>query len=294
MLTRSTKRLGFMLLVTALVFLAAAGLSACGSGTSAAVTGEAAATGEESAPATSATDASMAEPRPLMVAAAASLKTAYTELGAAFDAAHNAVTTFTFDASGTLQMQIEGGAPVDVFASAAWKQVNNLLEQGLVDPDSTTVFASNEMVLAVPASSTLTASSFEDLTAEEVQKVTTADPETAPQGKAAMEVLTSVGVLEAVQPKLIYSKNASQTLTYVKEGEVDIGIMYATDAVAGGDGVKVVAISEPGWHTEIAYVLAIVSDSEKKALAQEFIDFVCSPEGQAILNEYGFLSPAAG
>ncbi|NLE11275.1 MAG: molybdate ABC transporter substrate-binding protein [Actinobacteria bacterium] len=234
------------------------------------------------------------EPQELLVAAAASLKSAFTELGEAFDAANNVATTFTFDASGSLQVQIEAGAPVDVFASAAWKQVNNLLEKDLVDEASTAVFASNEMVLGVPADSSLAITSFEDLVEDEVKKITTADPQTAPQGKASMEVLTALGITDAVQPKLIYSKNASQTLTYVQEGEVDVGIMYATDAVAGGDKVKVVAVSEPGWHSEIAYVMATVNACKKKTLAQTFTDFVLGPEGQEILSKYGFVPPPAG
>lgn len=241
-----------------------------------------------------ASGATVGEPRQLMVAAAASLTVAFTELGEAFDTANNTKTTFTFDASGTLQTQIQGGAPADVFASAAWKQVNNLLDKGLVDEASTVVFASNEMVLGVPADSALTVTSFQDLTKEEVQKITTADPGSAPQGKVAVETLTSLGILEAVQPKLIYSKNASQTLTYVKEGEVDVGIMYSTDAVAGGDEIRVVATSEPGWHSEIAYVLTTVTASEAKDVAQQFIDFVLGPEGQQILLKHGFMSPPQG
>lgn len=278
-----------MAVFVAVALLALLVTAAAGCGSDAVTTTTAAPT----ATTVASTATTTAEPQPLLVAAAASLKSVFTEIGAAFDAANNAQTSFTFDASGTLQTQIEGGAPVDVFASAAWKQVDNLLEQSLVDEASVAVFASNEMVLGVPADSTLPITGFEDLAKEEVQKITTADPESAPQGKATIEILTALGILDAVQPKLIYSKNASQTLTYVQEGEVDVGVMYATDAVAGGGKVKVVATSDPAWHSEIAYVLATVSDSEAKTLAQAFIDFVLGPEGQAILNKYGFLSPPA-
>ena len=95
----------------------------------------------------------------------------------------------------------------------------------------------------------------------------------------------------AVQPKLIYSRSAPQTLTYVVQGEVDAGIMFTTDAVNGGEDVKVVEISDPSWHSEIAYVTAVVSASEARTLGQAFIDFVTGPEGRAILERYGFLVP---
>jgi len=285
---RFMRRHGAAVLLAALLVLLVAFAAACGE--EEATTTTAASTATTAAGATTSA-APTPEPQPLLVAAAASLKSAFTELGTAFDAANNSVTTFTFDASGSLQTQIEGGAPVDVFASAAWKQVNDLLEKGLVDEASTAVFASNEIVLAVPADSTLAIGSFEDLTKDEIQNMTTTDPKTSPLGQTSMEILTTLGLLDAVQPKVIYAKNASQALTYVKEGEVDAGMLFSTDAVAGGGDIRVVAVSDPSWHTEIAYVLATVSASETKTLAQMFIDFVLGPEGQAILNKHGFLSP---
>jgi molybdate transport system substrate-binding protein len=227
----------------------------------------------------------------LLVATAASLTEAFTEIGEAFDQANGTETTFTFDASGALQKQIEAGAPVDVFVSASPDQVDNLLQKELVDEASITTFASNEMVLAVPSDSRLDVSDFQDLATEQVKRVATADPQTAPQGKHAIEVLATLGLLETVQPKLIYSRSAPQTLTYVKQGEVDAGIMFATDALAGGDDVTVVEVSDPAWHSEIAYVTAVVSASEAKTLGEAFIDFTTGPEGRAILERYGFLVP---
>jgi molybdate transport system substrate-binding protein len=227
----------------------------------------------------------------LLVATAASLTKAFTEIGEAFDQANGTETTFTFDASGALQKQIEAGAPIDVFVSASPVQVDNLLQKELVDETSITTFASNEMVLAVPSDSKLGISGFQDLATEQVKRVATADPQTAPQGMHAIEVLATLGLIETVQPKLIYSRSAPQTLTYVKQGEVDAGIMFATDALAGDTDVTVVEISDPAWHSEIAYVTAVVSASEAKTLGEAFIDFTTGPEGRAILQRYGFLVP---
>jgi molybdate transport system substrate-binding protein len=226
----------------------------------------------------------------LTISAASSLKDAFTEIGKAFDEANGSKTTFNFDASGTLQKQIEAGAPVDVFAAAAPTQMNNLLAEGLVDQASVKDFASNDIVIAIPARSTLQIASFEDLTKPEVIKVAYGDPAAAPHGAYAEEVLSTLGILDQVKPKVIYTKNASQTLTYVSSGEVDAGIMFATDAAAGGESVKVVATADPGWHSQIVYPIGVVSDTKAKSLAQAFVDFVAGKDGQSILHKYGFVT----
>jgi len=124
-----------------------------------------------------------------------------------------------------------------------------------------------------------------------VEKITTSDPKSSPQGVAAMEVLTSLGLVQAVEPKMIYGKNASQTLTYVVQGEVDAGIMFSTDAVNGGDAVTVVDRADSSSHTAIAYVMAIVSVSQAKDLGRAFVEFTAGAEGRTILAEHGFLLP---
>jgi molybdate transport system substrate-binding protein len=192
-----------------------------------------------------------------------------------------------------LQKQIEGGAPVDAFASAAHKQMNALVKGNLVDSASVKVFATNGMVLAVPANSTLTITSFQDLTKADVKKVAYADPKVAPVGVAAEEILTSLGIMDQVKPKVVYTANASQTVDYVVRGEVDAGIMFTTDAKAAGDKVKVVTTAEPGWYTPIEYPIGVVTASSNKSLAQAFADFVLGSEGQAILAKDGFLPPPA-
>jgi molybdate transport system substrate-binding protein len=273
------------ILAAVLVGLVLTLVAACGPGTSAPST---------TAPAGTTSSVATGASQQLLIACASSMKEAFTAIGKAFDDANNSKTTFTFDASGTLQKQIEAGAPVDVFVSAAMAQVDNLLKASLVDSSSIRTFASNELVLAVPASSKLGITSFADLVRDDVKKITTGDPATAPHGKAAVEILTSLGILDKVQPKLIYAKNASQTLTYVEQGEVDAAIMFATDAKLGGDKVKVVATSDPGWHSKIQYVMAIVSDSKSKTLGQAFVDFLSGPEARQILQNDGFLPAPSG
>lgn len=273
-----------------LILILSVGLVACGEAAPETQTTAAAGT----APPETQTTAAAGEPRQLMVSAASSLKNAFIDIGIAFDLANNSETSFNFDSSGALQKQIEGGAPVDVFASAAPTQIENLLRQGLVDEASIAVFAGNTIVVAVPAGSTLEIARFEDLAKPEVERVAYGDPAAAPHGVYAEEVMTTLSVLEQIRPKVVYTKNASQTLTYVTSGEVDAGIMYSTDAIAGGDGVRVVATSQADWHSPILYPIAIVSASAAKPLAQAFIDFVMSDQGRALLEKHGFAPAPAG
>ena len=228
MYTSSARHLFSAPLVALVLVAVLIGLSGCGSGTDQSQTG-----------------AQAGEPQELTVSAASSLKAAFTDIAAAFDEANNCRTSLNFDSSGSLQKQIEAGAPVDVFASASPKQVDNLLQRNLVDQASVATFARNEILLAVPADSGLAISSFEDLTKAEVKRIAYGDPASVPHGTYAEEMLTTLGILDQVKSKVVYTKNVSQTLTYIASGEVDAGIMFATDAVAGGDKVKVVATSEP-------------------------------------------------
>jgi len=241
--------------------------------------------------ATVATPAKGADPQPLLVSAAAGLKNAFTEIGRVFDQSNNAETTFNFNAAGALQKQIEGGAPADVFASADPKQMNNLLSADLADAASVRTFAGNEIVLIVPADSNLGITGFEDLAKAVVERVATGDPKITPLGGYAHEVLSRFGILDNVKPKLIYAQTVNQTVDYVARGEVDAGVVWASEAMARGDDVETVATADPSWHGEVAFVIGIVTASRSKSLGQSFIDFVLSPEGQSILRKHGFLLP---
>ena len=225
----------------------------------------------------------------LKVSGASSLKAAFTEIGAAFDKSHHSKTTFNFDASGTLQKQIEAGAPVDVFASAALTQVNALLNKGLAVQSSVRYFASNEICLVVPANSTLGLTSFTDLTKASVKKVGYGDPAIAPHGVAAEEILHTLGIFSQVKPKVIYAANVSAALQYVTSGEVDAGIIFTTEAYTAGSKVKIVAVSKPAWHNTITYPIAAITASTHQALGTAFCDYVKGPYGQEILHKYGFL-----
>ncbi len=269
--------------VTILLVLLVTALAACGSQEATTTSAPSSTTSGAS------TSTSAVQAQELTVSAASSLKAAFTEIGKAFDGANNSKTTFNFDGSGTLQRQIEAGAPVDVFASAATKQVEALVDGELADADSVKTFAGNQIVLVVPADSKLGLASFQDLAKADVKKITYGDPKLAPHGVAAEEILNKLGIFDQVKPKVIYATNVSQALGYVSTGEVDAAIIFATEATAGGDKVKVVATADPAWYTPVAYPIALVTASKAKTLGQAFIDYVTGPDGQSILQKYGFL-----
>jgi len=238
----------------------------------------------------------LAQPTPVLgaqeltVSAAASLTNAFPEIGKSFEQQHPGTQViFNFAASGPLLQQIAQGAPVDVFASADQKIMNQAQEKGLLVPASRKNFVSNTLVLIVPQDSKLTLAGPQDLVLPAVKRVAVGNPATVPVGRYAQETLTQGRVWEAVTPKLILGESVRQVLDYVSRGEVDAGFVFATDAAIAKGKVKTVA--EVQGHQPIIYPVAIVAASPKKALAQAFLDFLSAPDSVAIFSKYGFGQP---
>lgn len=226
----------------------------------------------------------------LTVSAAASLTNAFPEIGQIFEKQHpGSKVIFNFAASGPLLQQIAQGAPVDVFASADEKTMDQAQEKGLIVPASRKNFVSNILVLIAPQDSKLALSGLKDLAKPEVKRVGLGNPASVPVGRYTKEALTQAGLWEALQSKLIMGESVRQVLDYVSRGEVDAGFVFATDAAIAKGKVKVVA--EIQGHQPIVYPVALVAASKKQALGKEFIKLLESPEGMAILKKYGFGQP---
>jgi molybdate transport system substrate-binding protein len=234
-------------------------------------------------------DMALAE-QELTVSAAASLTNAFPEIGKKFQAANPGTKViFNFAASGPLMQQIEQGAPVDVFASADQKTMDQGKEKNLILNDSPKNFVSNRLVLIVPTASKLEIKGLQDLGSKDVTKVALGKPETVPAGRYTQEVLTNEGLWEPLSAKLIPGDSVRQVLDYVSRGEVDAGFVFATDAAISIDKVRVIATMEK--HKPILYPIAIVATTQKQVLSRRFIDMVLSREGQEILSQYGFGRP---
>ncbi len=228
--------------------------------------------------------------RELTVSAAASLTNAFPEVGKVFEQQHPGTkVVFNFAASGPLLQQIAQGAPVDMLASADQNTMDRAQEKGLIVPASRRNFVSNTLVLIVPQGSKLSLSGLKDLVTPEVKRVAVGNPEGVPAGRYTQEALIKAGLWEPLQPKLIMGASVRQVMDYIVRGEVDAGFVFATDAaIAKG---KVNTVMEVKGHQPIVYPVALVAASQKKDLAQAFLDLLSGPEGAAILSKYGFGRP---
>jgi molybdate transport system substrate-binding protein len=226
----------------------------------------------------------------LIVSAAASLTNALNEVTAEYNKTHPGIkTTYNFGASGVLLNQMAQGAPVDVFASADQKTMNQAQEKNLVIPDTRKNFVSNRLVLIVPTDAKLKLSNIKDLSGPEVKRVAVGNPDTVPAGRYAKEALTSAGLWDKLSPKFVLAESVRQVLDYVSRGEVDAGLVYSTDAAIAKGKVKVVqTVTE---HAPILYPIAVTASTGKKAAAQSFVDFVVSPPAQEIFQKFGFGKP---
>lgn len=228
------------------------------------------------------------QPIDLTVSAAASLQDALKAIAPIYEKKNTEVgITYNFGSSGSLQQQIEQGAPVDVFISAATDKMDALEAKNLLLPGTRRDLLKNEMVLIVPKDNT-TIQSFEDLGTDALTRIALGEPESVPAGKYAQEVLTSLGLLDAVTPKAVYGKDVRQVLNYVATGNVDAGIVYSSDAKVS-DEVKVVATASEDSHSPIVYPIAVLQDSANPEAAKELEDFLFTSEAQTIFEEYGFM-----
>jgi len=245
-------------------------------------------TNETSAPVANETSVSGQNPDAITVSAAASLTEAFTDMESQFETENPGTdVNLNFAGSGNLRKQIEGGAPVDVFASADQKNMDMLANETLIDNSTRKDFAENTLVLIVPANSDLNITGIKDLTASDVGKISIGNPETAPVGKYTTQALTEAGVWDQLKDKTILAEDVKQVLTYVERGEVDAGFVYMTDAKTADPGTIKIVATVP-VNTSISYPIALVSDSDNKEEAQDFVDFVTGEEGQKILEKYGF------
>jgi len=224
----------------------------------------------------------------ITVSAAISLKNAFGEIGRLYESRYGTKCIFNYGASGDLVKQIAGGAPVDVFASAAQKDMDAAYKQGLILTTTLADFASNSVVLIVPAGAKTFLKSFDGLSANEIKKIAIGNPKTVPAGRYAEEIFSFYPILSSIKDKLIYAENVRQVLDYVARGEVDAGVVYATDAAARLKEIKIIATAPETSHKPVIYPIAVVKRTKSEADAKVFISFVLSPEGREILQKHGF------
>ncbi len=238
---------------------------------------------------------SVAQAQEATLSVAISMKDVVEELGRGFMAARPGVKLwYNFGASGELQKQIEAGAPVDLFISAAQRQMDELEKKGLVTAATRRVFARNVLTVIKPADSRIDIVKPADLLDPRITRIVAGNPKTVPVGQYAEESLKALGLWEKLKPKLVFSENVRQALDYVARGEVDAGFVYTTDAALRGQQVKEAFRPPEDTYRPVLYPVAVVAGSKQSAIAQAFLDLLLSRDGQVVLGRFGFLPPPAG
>ena len=223
------------------------------------------------------------------LAAAASLKNVYDEkLIPMFEEKYPGVkVTPTYASSGDLQTQIENGLETDVFMSAANKQMDALVEKGIIDNDTNLQFLENKVVLIVPVDSNSNISSFDDL--KDVEgNIAIGDPESVPAGQYAQEVLNNTGIWDDVESKLSLGTDVTAVLNQVAQGSADCGIVYATDAKSTDDVKVVCEAPEDALDTPVIYPVAAIKDTNDTDATKAFMDFLQTKEAKDVFVDYGF------
>jgi len=227
----------------------------------------------------------------LTVSAAISLRDALKAVALIYQQSHKNVTLHLNAAgSGTLQRQIEQGAPVDIFISASPAEMNSLESKGLLMPGTRTNLVKNSVVLIIPGARA-GPRRFEDLTNPSVKLLAIGEPKAVPAGRYAEQVLSALHLYDRLKPKLVFGQDVRQVLAYVETGNADAGIVYATDARIS-PRVKAVAVAPEQTHSPVIYPVAVLKNSSDPSAAEEFVSFLSTSAAMEIFQRYGF-TPAS-
>lgn len=231
------------------------------------------------------------EPVELTVSAAASLTDSLNDIKKLYEAkAGHVKLTFNFGASGTLQQQIEQGAPADLFLSAGKKQMDTLVQKQLIETNTAKNLLLNDLVLVVPADGKVSVNTMEDLSKADIKKLAVGTPESVPAGSYAKEALTTLKLWDSLQPKIVLTKDVKQVLSYVETGNTEAGFVYKTDALMS-QKVKIALTVDPKSFSAIEYPIGIVKATKFKKEAEAFYQYLQTKEAQDIFVKYGFVLP---
>ncbi len=241
--------------------------------------------------------AQQAKTKELTVFAAASLNEAFSAMAQGFEHT-NPGTKITFNFAGSQQLvqQIAEGAPVDIFASANMKQMNEAVKLGRVDSASVRVFAHNRLVVVFPRENSARIRSLHDLSAPHL-KIVLAD-KAVPVGQYALEFLEkcnrSAGYDSSFKQSVLsnvvsYEENVKAVLSKIVLGEADAGIVYTSD-ISKSVSERAGTIEIPDSLNVIAeYPIAIARDASLREQAEKFVRYILSDQGQHILTRFGFI-----
>ena len=231
------------------------------------------------------------QPIELNVSAALGLKDALLAIQQEYEQQHpNIKIVFNFAAAGSLQKQIEQGAPADIFISASHQQVDALQAKGLIIRESQKNLVGNKLVLIIPRNSRLPITDFKDVSNPAIRQFAMGAPETVPAGEYAKQVFRKLQIWEQIKGKAVYSKDVLSVVHYVETGNVDAGVAFSTVAATSNE-VKVVAEAPPGSHEEIIFPGAVLTTAKNPEEAQAFLTYLSSAPAAQIFTQRGFSIP---
>jgi len=224
---------------------------------------------------------------PLLVSAAISLQDVLQQLAPAFARAKRVrAPQFNLAASGTLQRQVEQGAPVDVYLSAGSRQMDALQKGGWLLPTTRRNIIGNQLVLVAPAERR-SMLGFADLTSPRIRRIAIGD-NTVPAGDYARQLLRHLQLSDSLQSKLVPMGSVRAVAAAVASGNADAGFVYRSDAV-GFKGLRITATAPAGSHQPIVYSGAVLRRSRQPGVANAYLDSLTTAAARRTFIRAGFM-----
>lgn len=222
----------------------------------------------------------------LSISAAASLKEAMEKIEKDYEKSNpNVDLVVNFGGSGSLQKQIEQGAPCDVFISAGKKQMDALDDGNLLVEGTYKDLVKNDLVLITNKDSNI--KNIDDLNTNKVKHVAIGEPDSVPAGKYADEVLTNLNIKSLINDKLVFAKDVKEVLAWTQSKNAEVGFVYYSDALNSKD-IKIIETTKEDTHSPIIYPIAVIKDSKEVDESKKFEEFLLSDKGQDILKDFGY------
>jgi molybdate transport system substrate-binding protein len=250
---------------------------------------------------TGATIVSVSAGEPLIIAASPSMAAPVEALGLAFEKTHPDVNVrIYFDSGLELRRTIAGmennprgnyfigTGPIHLVAPGGDELITRLEQKNYVLPDTRRTYAAVPLVMVVPESLVEAPTSFESLAQARTLRIAIGDPQLTALGQQTKDLLISIGVWKDIEGRLDRAADVRAVLDHVLNGQADIGILFGPDAVRESQRVRVVAVSDRATVRPVVHSMAMERYCPNRALCMEFLDFVQSPEAQAVLARLGY------
>jgi molybdate transport system substrate-binding protein len=225
----------------------------------------------------------------LTIGAAHSLKGAFEEIVPMFEREYGANVRIKYGPSQTLRRQIEQGAPIDVFLSAA-EEIEKLQKKGLTLNGGLRTYAQTSLVLIMSATSHAIQVSLHDMLSDHKTRVALGDYETSSLGAITARALRKIDPAYRNHFSVIHAEHNEDIVNLVHKGQADVGIVYRVDAIRNSSQVRIIDETLGGTYTPVQFGQAVVwtCRDEAREVAEEFFDFIASPRIQKLLLKYGF------